>query len=333
MNTVQKLGGLLAVQVALGAFTWWPRDAATTAPKLLVEGGGNAITKVSIVSNTKDAKPVELQSTDGKWTLVSASGFPADADKMGEVLDALAAIKLSDPVASQAASFEQLKVSDTTYDKKVVFTANGAEHTLLVGAAASKSIYLRVDGGTEVYQAKGLSAGTFKDSTRGFLPANAIDVDKEKLTSLTLTNAQGTLALVKQGETWAMGGSTPGPVKADKVSDLLDKATKVRLADVSGADVKPEYGLSTPAATVSWTLTDGGNTSQGSYTIGASIDGKYYVQQAGNAFVFESPNYRIDDLVKSAATELAGDTTAAPMPAPGAEMQPGFDASQAMQPH
>lgn len=331
MNTIQKLGGLLVAQVALGAFTWWPHDAATGAPKLLVEGGGNAITKVSIVSNTKDAKPVELESKDGKWTLVSASGFPADADKMGEVLDALAAIKLSDPVASQATSFDQLKVSDTTFDKKVVFTANGAEHTLIVGAAASKSVYLRVDGGTDVYQAKGLSAWTFKDSTRGFLPANAIEIDKDKLTSLTLTNASGTIALVKQGEAWTLGGDRPGPVKADKVSDLLDKATKVRLADVAGSDVKPEYGLSPPAATVSWTLTDAGNTSQGSYTVGASTDGKYFVQQAGNAFVFESPNYRIDDLVKSVAAELVGD--AAAEPAPGADMQPGFDPSQAMQPH
>jgi hypothetical protein len=331
MNTVQKLGGLLAVQIALGAFTWWPRDAATATPKLLVEGGGNTITKVTIVNNTKDAKPVELESKDGKWTLVSASGFPADADKIGEVLDALAAIKLADPIASQASSFEQLKVSDTTYDKKVVFTASGAEHTLLVGAAASKSIYLRVDGGADVYQAKGLSAWTFKDSTRGFLPANAIEIDREKLTSLTLTNASGTIALVKQGEAWALGGDAPGPANADKVSDLLDKATKVRLADVAGAEVKPEYGLSTPAATVSWTLTDGGNTSTGSYTVGASADGTYFVQQAGDAFVFESPNYRMDDLVKSVATELVGDASAAP--GLGQDMQPGFDPSAAMQPH
>lgn len=329
MNTVQKLGGLLAVQVALGAFTWWPRDAASTTPKLLVEGGGNTITKVSIVSNTKDAKPVELESKDGKWSLVSASGFPADADKMGEVLDALAAIKLADPVASQASSFEQLKVSDTNFDKKVVFTANGTEHTLIVGAAASKSIYLRVDGGTDVYQAKGLSAWTFKDSTRGFLPANAIDLDKDKLTSLTLTNASGTIALVKQGEAWALGGDAPGPVKADKVSDLLDKVTKVRLADVAGTEVKPEYGLSTPAATVSWTLTDGTNTSQGSYTVGASTDGKYYVQQASNPFVFESPNYRLDSVVKALASELAGDPTTAP--APG-DAPPGFDPSAGLPP-
>lgn len=305
MNSTKWLGGLLVVQVGLGLFSWWPRDAQGTPPRALVEGGGNTITRVSIVGSAKDSKPVELESRDGQWTLTSADGFPADAEKIGEVLDALGGIKLADPIASQPSSYDQLKVSDTTFDKRVTFTAGGAEHTLVVGAAASKAVYLRVDGGAEVYQAKGLSAWTFKDNTRGFLPANFIDVDKASLVSLTVTNALGTVELIRSGDSWSLGGAAPGAALEDKVSDLLDKATKVRLAETVSAAARPEHGLDTPTVRVSWIVSEGETKTTGGYTVGALLDGKFYVQQDGNPFVVASPSYRIDALVQATAAALS----------------------------
>lgn len=317
MNTPKLLSGLFVVQVLLAAATWWPRGAAVATPTPLFEGGGNAITKLSIVGSGADAVPVTLATEGGKWILTSSDGFPADPEKLAEVVDALAAIKLAEPIATQSSSYDQLKVSDTTFDKKVTFTANNTEHTLIVGASASKSIYLRVDGGTDVYQAKGLSAWTFKDSARGFLGSNFIDVDKATLSALTVTNATGTVELVHTGDVWSLGGANPGPADQTAVNALLDKATKVRLAEPLGSDDVPSYGLDAPTVRVTYTVVDGDSSTQGSYSIGSMNDGKYYVRADGSPFVASSPSYRIDDLISATADALAAPESTAPAGFPG----------------
>jgi hypothetical protein len=324
MNTQKILAGLLAVQVALAAFTWAPRgDAGPVEAVKLVPGGGNTITHLTITAGAEGSKPVELTANQGAWTITSEGDFPAHAEKVAEVVDALGKIELRRPIATQATSYDKLKVADAAFSKKITFTADGKEHTLLVGPAQSKAVYLRVDGGAEVYQVKGFSDFVFKDAARNYWATNYVEFDKAQATSLGVhKGTELSLTFTKQGDAWAVTGGPEGAQgKKDKVEELLTKASALRMQEPAGKDVTPEMGLGDGAIRVEYATTsaDGASTATGGFVIGAEKDGKHYVQAQGNPFVVLVPKYVVQpflDATPDALTESAAPPAAPPTDAP-----------------
>lgn len=315
MNVRNVLIGALAAQVGLVLLTWWPRGADAPEVLELVPSGGNGITELTVLGKGDGKQPVTLRSVDGTWKVASAHDYPADPDKVAEVVTALGELRLRQPIATQAASHESLGVTDDGFERKLTFTADGTPRTVLVGAAASKAIHLRLEGTDAVYKVKGVSAWTLKDDAKSYLPTNHVDVDPAGLVRFELTNATGTLTLAKVDGAWTMEAPVAGPVDATAVDALLEKALKVRLAEVVGPDVLPEHGLTEGATRVTWSTSVDGASVDGGYVVGAEVDGKFFVRSDDLPFVVRAPTYRLKDLV---ALDPAG-----LVPAPvGAEVPP-----------
>jgi hypothetical protein len=320
MNTQTTLSSLLLIQLGLAAVTWWPESTAPIETKKLVPEGGNSITQVTIARPGDDTPPVELAATDGKWAITSAHGFPADAEKIGEVVDALGGIELGEPITTNATSHGQLKVAADDFGKKVTFTAGGQVQTVYIGAAASKAIYLRVDGGDEVWKVKGPSEFTFKETNRSYWSTNFVQFNKDDVTSFRI---------VRDAETWAFGKNdgiwqvNDRPVLAPKLEELIGKAAAMRLGEPLGVEIKPEYALGAGAVQIEWTVTEGESTVTGAVTVGAAMEGKTYVQKRGEPFIVTVPSYvlepilnaKLEDLIDANAPAPA-DLTPAPPPAP-----------------
>ncbi|MCB9681002.1 MAG: DUF4340 domain-containing protein [Alphaproteobacteria bacterium] len=319
MSTQTLLGGALAVQVALAVVTWWPSGPTVVEPTDLVPGGADSITQITVTPKGGTSDPVQLVQKDGAWTLASADGYPADADKVAEVVDALGTIKLRTPIATRAVTHEQLGVSDDSYEKKVEFTAGGTEHTLLLGAAANKAIHLRVDGGDAVYQVKGLSAWTIKDTNRGYLPSDYVDVDKDTLSSLAITTPLGAAAFTRTGTGWAVDGHPELVGDAAALDTWLGKIAKVRLSDVAGTTAEPAFGLTPAAVRITWSGAQGDQQVTGGLAVGAEADGRIYVKSDDSPFIVQAPSYGLKDL---ATLDPATLVAPAPTDAGGAEGEP-----------
>lgn len=319
MNAQNTLAGLLVVQLGLAALTWWPAgDATVTATKLL-PGGGNSVTAFSVQRSGDDVEPAVLAQEGGAWRITSAHGYPADAEKISEVLDALGKIELGRPVVTQKTSHAAHKVADDDFGKKVTFTADGQEHTLLIGAAASKAVYVRVDGSDDVYKVNGLSEFTFKDANRSYWSTNYLQLVKDDITDLTLTTDAFTLSLHKDGEAWVVPGAEGVAARTDKVDELLGKLAAVRLNEPAGAATDPlpgAWGLTPPAVTVAYTTSDGASTQTGSLAISAEVDGKHYALSQGNAFVAVVPSYVVKPLLEATPEALTQPEGAAPAEVP-----------------
>jgi len=316
MNTQNALTGLLAVQVALAALTWWPSSDTTAEARKLIEGGGNTITHLAITRSGEAAEPVILDAKDGKWAITSAHGYPADADKVAEVVDALAGIQLGEPVATSAASHAQLKVGDADFGKKITFTADGKEHTLHLGAAASKAVYLRVDGGEEVYKVNGFSEFTFKDTSRSYWATNYVQFDKDAVTTFRLIRGDWLLSFsIIDGE-WSLGQAPQNvKVRKDKLEELIAKASALRLSEPVGTEMKPEYDMGPGSTHVEWTVTQDETQTNGMITIGKEVDGKHYVQEEGNPFIVFVPSYVVKPLLEATQESLTELVDAPPLPA------------------
>jgi hypothetical protein len=127
------------------------------------------------------------------------------------------------------------------------------------------------------------------------------------------------LVFDKQGEDWSVEGLPAGQAPdGDKIGELIKKLVKVRISDVAGADVKPEYGLDSGlhvgfAAAGSTALPVSG------YTVGAGDGGRAWMQTDGGAFVVKVTKSTFDPL----KTATPGDYIAGASPPP-AKPGPGI---------
>jgi hypothetical protein len=326
-NIHATLGGLLVGQIALAAIMWWPQGDTAVELKPLVPGGAGAITKLSVTRSGDDAKPVELIEKDEHWYIASEGEYPADDAKVAEMTDALGKIQLGAPIATQKESYAKLKVDEKEFGRKVTFTADGAEHTLLIGAAKSKAIYLRIDGAPEVYLAKGPSEFVFKDAARTVWKTNYVEFDKTKATSFAITKGGTTWSFKKDADVWKLEGGAEGDVaRSSKIEELVGKAAALRLSEPVGKEVKPEYGLET-GVRVDYAVSDGDQTTSGSFRIGALADAKHYAQATGNSFVVFVPEYTAKDLYAVTAEtllETIGGVATTPTPAPASPPMGGM---------
>jgi hypothetical protein len=320
----QRLAGLLVVQLGLAAFTWWPTNDAPTPPTPLLPGGGNSLTTLTITGSTDDAEPVSLANTDAGWTITSAFGFPAEASKVAEVVDLLAGVQLGEPAATQRESWKQLEVAPDAFGRKITWSADGTERTAFIGPAASKAVWLRLDGEDAVYRVSGPSVWGFKDTARGYLPPNLVELDKERLTQLTITNAGASLAVSRdEAGAWRLDPAEEGlVVDEDALDGLLDKVVRVRLAEVVAGAETPEHGLG--EVVVSWQEDVSGTPLPGGYRLGAEQDGKRFAAKDGSPQVVLATAGTLGDLF---TTDLAALKVPAP-PTTGDAPEDGVPAGE-----
>ncbi len=281
MNVHKALTGLLVAQLAVAGLMWWPRGNTTSTQQAFLELEKDAITKVVITRKPygdKGEEPVELVRQGDDWSLASAGGYPALPDKVGDVLDALADMRVRAPLATQASSHNQLKVGDQEYSKKVEVHVGDTVHAFRMGAAASNTSHVRREGEDEVY-AVGVSAWTVSDNGRNYWEAQYVELEVDDLSSLTVTNDNGTLTFLKLDSGWdLLEVPEGGLLDQGEVDTFMRKVTKVRMNEPVAADAAPEHGLD-GGARIEWSLGEAASTGEGSsYRVGADDESWTYVQ-------------------------------------------------------
>lgn len=303
MKTTSILLATLVAQSALAVVTWWPSAPAVTDPVPLVPGG-NAITALTITPQGDDAEPVDLVAEDGRWFVASSHRYPADPDKVAEVLDMLAGAQLRTPIATQAIHHDTLKVGEHSADKQLRWTADGETATWWVGAAARQAVHLRKDGTDDVYAVTGLSAWSIRDTARAYLPNQILQIDPAQITSLAITNAQGAVSFARREDGWEAQGDTPMAARADEVDTLARKLGSLRLQQVVGTEVLPEHGLAPGTARVTWTVHNGDQDTPGGLVIGAEQGGDRVVRSDADGFVVTVPSSAVTPFLEADPARL-----------------------------
>ena len=314
MNTTQTLIVAAGAQALLAVFTWWPRAATLDGPATALFPEDAAFSFIEV--EREGADPVRVERKAGSWVLASHHDAPADEAKVDEVLDALRGITLRTAVATSAASHDALKVGEEDFGRKVRARAGDTEVSFTAGAAASKSVHIRLDGESTVYKVSGPSEWSFKDTPRSYLPTYLIDEDPKTLESFSLSNAKGRVEVVNQAGTWVPVGAPGFAVDGEALDKLLKKALQVRITEVAGRGDDPAWGLAEPVATVAWSVDDAGQSVPAGYAIGPEVSGKHAVRRDGDDLVIQSARYGLKDLLEADPEALLVDAPEQPPEAP-----------------
>jgi hypothetical protein len=327
-KTIRLLAVALAVQVllALGLSFTGPDLSAPAAGKPLLTFAAGTVDRITIEGPA--AAKVTLVHGDGGWNLPDAAGFPADGDRVAELLKRLAALTGGTPLATTPGAQQRFRVSDADFERRITLNAGDKVlGTLYLGAAPNmRQINARAADSEAIFAVE-LGAHEFPVKTDDWIDRGLLRLSREEITAIDVaglhlerlpdpapaagSDAKGNPDAKDQAETastdtakghWQATGLAAGESLAGAAADTLAaKLADLTIGGVLGTEEKPEYGLGQPALSLKVTRKGG---AQLDYRLGkAAQKEEYALKVSSRPEYFRLPAYVADQLVKAAARD------------------------------
>lgn len=285
-RTQLYLGGLLLLQlVMIIVVRSTSTDAATTGgvQPLLPDFDASSVVRLEFV---KGEDSLELERRGEEWALPSQGGYPADSEKVGDLLDALGSASVGRPVVSSGRYHGSFKVADDAFELRLRAWAEGDAllADLILGSSPNlRTTHLRHAGTDPVFEARGLSSYDYRPTTESWIERNLVDESPQAVSEFSLTNSHGTIDAVREEGGWRTLGDGR-PLDPAKVDSLLRLATSLRIERSAGSADPVGQGFDSPAATLRMRLGEPpAGTRELTLTFGASAD-----EEASTRFVTRS---------------------------------------------
>ena len=328
MNKTNKvLVGLLGAQALLLVLTWAGgagSAGSNNQSEPLLDLSADDVTALNVEGKAADDKPAEsvtLEKRGDKWVVATADDYPADGEKVDEVVKKLVEARIRAPLATHKANHNALNVGEREFSKKVTLRAGDARHALVIGSGKGSSVHARFADKDEVFLARGISAWAISERVRTYVKGDYVSV--EAPTEVRVVGAGGRTVTLSKGEggKWTVGELAAAlPVDEAKVSTFVSSARNVQLAAPVGKESKAEFGLGEGATVVTLKSEKGETT----YRIGALVDGKYYLKADDNDYVVQVSKYSVEKMVDDGPDKFVKEKEAPAAPSGPPGLPPGF---------
>jgi Domain of unknown function (DUF4340) len=269
MTSLQKiLAIVLALQVILAGIIFWSqRPVSVESGPLLNDFEAENVAALTIENGEGDS--VELAKLDGAWVLSSGGDYPADQEAVSTLLDELAAIQTDRLVTRTKDSHKRLQVAADDFNRRVQLELDdGTTVELFLGTSPNpRSIHARLADQNDVFLTGEVLSQEVNAVVSNWIDPTYVNLDREQVSTMTLTNANGTFELQKTDDEWALLGLEEGEeLDPTGVNTLLDQLANLRMATPLGTEEQPEYGLDDPLALLTVTTEDDAGAER-SYTL------------------------------------------------------------------
>lgn len=312
-RTNQILAVVLVVQlIIVGVIYLRPANNSDSTSRgggaLLADFSPDQVNTIRLENN--EGTSIEVRkNTDGGWVLPSADDYPVRAEIAAELLEKLDNLQANRLVAQNTSNHTRLQVATNTFNRKITLTLNSnRERQVYVGSTVgTNAVHVRVGGSDDVYLVSDFAPFDVNPSLTNWIDSQVVSLVRERIDAVTLQNADGVLAFVKQADgTWAIEGLAPHErINDNSVNSLLSSLTSIRMLEPIGREVKEEYGLAEPLAVITIrvqpeatedatddtsAITDTFNLPTAApqvytLTIGAATDNGYYMQWSESDYV------------------------------------------------
>ena len=253
----QILLAVLVVQIALIAVVFWPHPDRSAGGSFLPEMTVEDIQSLSLRDQDGNLSVLE-RSGDG-WVLANGGNYPADAEKITEALDKIIKVNRDRLITQTVSSHERLQVDPNNYMREIILTLkNGTSYTFYLGSSpGTGSVHIRMAGEGEVY-AGSLSAWELLATASSWVDTAYITVPIENILTAKVENQSGVYEFFKdETGAWTMDGLGENEKLLEaSLTSILNRFGSFRFINPLSAEVKPEHGLTPPAAVLTFTALD-----------------------------------------------------------------------------
>jgi len=194
---------------------------------------------------------VTLRRNDAGWGVAEAADYPANGEKIDEVLHDLVALTTREAVSHSPAHHVDLQVADADFNRKVTVSTTDGERTFFVGKSGrGGSTFVRRDGEDTVYAVSDFSPHKLTARSAAWLDRVVFEVDRDRIEGIGVRNENGSFRLQREAlDAWQLVG-VEGELDTAEVNKLLGKVATVRLKEVAGAADEIPLGQLTAEVTV-----------------------------------------------------------------------------------
>ncbi len=314
----QILLGVLIVQALflVGMRLTADEDLAVQTTVLFPDLDPDKVTKLSIAGPPGDKQEsISLARKGNSWSVATAEGYPAKGSQVDELLANLAKLRATSTVLKSSRYHEKLEVSESKYQRRVELDVDGQPLVFFVGTSPSfKNTHVRLADSDTVYLVPELSSSDVAERPWNWVERSYVEIPENELWALTITNGNGTITLEKDAASgdWAAVG-VEGELDDTTIDSLVNKARSMKLEAPVGKEMKSEYGLATPLATVD--LVVGTSTISGTpppttekrrIVVGKKVDTetRYYVKSDTSEYVVTAASYAVEPLIEKGPDDL-----------------------------
>ncbi|MCL4254672.1 MAG: DUF4340 domain-containing protein [Anaerolineae bacterium] len=268
---------ILIVQAILIAIIALPRnsDAESGNSPLLAGFDATAVDNITITDS--DDKQIRLVKADDVWVLADVDNYPAQETRVSDLLNTLSALNASRLVSDNSANQRRLGVADDEFERKIEITQGSQTYTVYIGTSGgANATHTRLGGQDQVYLNRDISPASVSAELTSWSQTSYIQVEREKVVSMTITNANGTFEFENVDGVWQMVGLADGETfNEQNFTELLDKIVAFNLRKPLGTEALPDYGFDEPLATVTFVVRDTLVTSEDENSTGQTLDTTY----------------------------------------------------------
>lgn len=298
------LAAALLLQIALTAVVFLPRTTGEAPGVPLIPGlTTGQIVEVGIRDDRGDSLAL-LRQEDG-WVLADTDGYPAKEAAVQTLLEQIVGLRTDRLVTRTRASHIPLQVAADAFVREIMLrTAEGASYTLYLGSSPSYgATHFRLAGQDETYLTSGLTSWTASAAPASWVETAYLSVPQTDVQRLTVSNALGEFTLLRDAEGhWVLEDLAEGEtIDSALAASLAARATAIYLLRPLGRAEQPDYGLTTPRATV--TLETAAETL--TLRVGSQgVDGSYIVKSSASDYYVRVSEYAVKDLVEKGREAL-----------------------------
>lgn len=319
---------ILLVQLAVTTYFFWPSgNIATGTGPLLGTLTPDAITGLIITDNND--RSVSFVKEGPQWALADTEGYPANSEKITEILGKLIAVNTDRPVTQTSGSHDRLQVAENNYQRKVdVITGNGTQTLYFGSTSGASATHVRMANQDATYLTNQLAAWELDTITTSWIDVAYFQVPKDEIIEVTLENAHGTLTFIPgtttaEGTEWTLSDATADePIAPANISTFIDRVANLNLSSALGKSELPEYGFDNPLATLTITssaATTDTTAAQPTVTtiiVGAKDEANnaYYVKSSASDFYIRLAAFTGDAFVNNQRNDFMVQSTEATTP-------------------
>jgi hypothetical protein len=336
-KTIRILTIVLVAQLllAVGMSLTGPNLVAAHPDTPLFTPGDKPVDHITIEG--PEGARVVLAKQDKGWVLPDNGGFPADQAQVDTLVSRLESLKRGLPVATSSGALTRFKVSDESFERRVLL-AHGDDTltTLYLGSSPGMHhVHARTGKDDAVYDVD-FAVYEAPDKVddwenKAILQFPEDTLETIEVAGLTLHRAPATAADKGAGKpapeaSWQVDAAGQGEVvNPAGAQDLAGKLAQLRIGAVLGTEAKPEYGLDKPVLTLNVTRKGGGKLE---YQLGPTgKEGYAVLKSSARPEYFRVPSYTADALIKAAGraqlVQAAPPASAAVANAPAGQPESG----------
>jgi hypothetical protein len=258
--------GLLVLQLAVIVLVrspWSDASAGTAAHPLLPDLDAASVTRVEL--DGSEGKSLTLEKQDGSWVVSDVGDYPADDQKVDDLIDKLAGLEVRRPVVTGRRYHKAFEIGDDDNRGRVrVYggSTDRPEADLILGNSPNYRVQnVRRADENDVFEVRGLASYDVSPEPGSWAEKELVEVSEGDLVGLRLVNAAGTIELERDATGWHASApqSLVGATLDDgSVDALLRSARSVRIDTPVGPVDEAAQGLTDPAATVTLRWRPGG---------------------------------------------------------------------------